>query len=85
MAPPQSEGAKPSQTVAAITLPRPPTQPPPVYRPSADPVLAQPTIFASSDVAVFLSARRGEASATVSGGSHFTKVEDPRVRLNAYL
>ncbi|EJK51348.1 hypothetical protein THAOC_29483 [Thalassiosira oceanica] len=34
--------------------------PRPVRRPSADPVLVQPTIFASSDVAVFLSARRSK-------------------------
>ncbi|EJK69150.1 hypothetical protein THAOC_09624 [Thalassiosira oceanica] len=51
--------------------------PRPVRRPSADPVLAQPTIFASSDVAVFLSARRDEASANDTPGSQFAQLVTP--------
>ncbi|EJK75148.1 hypothetical protein THAOC_03135 [Thalassiosira oceanica] len=48
--------------------------PRPVRRPSADPVLVQPTIFASSDVAVFLSARRDEASANDTPGSQIVQL-----------
>ncbi|EJK74981.1 hypothetical protein THAOC_03309, partial [Thalassiosira oceanica] len=45
--------------------------PRPVRRPSADPALAQPMGFTSSDVAVFLSARRDEASANDTPGSQY--------------
>ncbi|EJK61035.1 hypothetical protein THAOC_18538 [Thalassiosira oceanica] len=56
-----------------------PRSPRPVRRPSADPVLAQPTIFASSDVAVFLSARRDEASANDTPGSQIAQPVTPKI------
>ncbi|EJK48584.1 hypothetical protein THAOC_32604, partial [Thalassiosira oceanica] len=52
--------------------------PRPVRRPSADPALAQPMGFTSSDVAVFLSARRDEASANDTPGSQYDADHDYR-------
>ncbi|EJK50794.1 hypothetical protein THAOC_30107 [Thalassiosira oceanica] len=46
----------------------------PIRRPSADPVLPQPMSFTSSDVAVFLSARRDEASANDTPGSQIEEL-----------
>ncbi|EJK56661.1 hypothetical protein THAOC_23410, partial [Thalassiosira oceanica] len=51
----------------------------PVRRPSADPVLAQPMSFTSSDVAVFLSARRDEASANDTPGSQIAQLVTPKI------
>ncbi|EJK51377.1 hypothetical protein THAOC_29452, partial [Thalassiosira oceanica] len=53
--------------------------PRPVRRPSADPVLAQPMSFTSSDVAVFLSARRDEASANDTPGSQIAQLVTPKI------
>ncbi|EJK45924.1 hypothetical protein THAOC_35437 [Thalassiosira oceanica] len=52
--------------------------PRPVRRPSADPVLPQPMSFTSSDVAVFLSARRDEASANDTPGSQIEELMTPK-------
>ncbi|EJK63974.1 hypothetical protein THAOC_15340 [Thalassiosira oceanica] len=81
-APPQPEVRHTDPNQAQL----PPSQgirrsPRPVRRPSADPVLAQPTIFASSDVAVFLSACRDEASANDTPGSQY----DAGSRLSVWL
>ncbi|EJK77808.1 hypothetical protein THAOC_00335 [Thalassiosira oceanica] len=84
MAPPKPEGDEPSPTGGSYhPSPGIRRSPRPVRRPSADPVLAQPTIFASSDVAVFLSARRDEASANDTPGSQIAETGDPRKQLNA--
>ncbi|EJK76417.1 hypothetical protein THAOC_01820, partial [Thalassiosira oceanica] len=78
---------KPFQTKARQTDPnqteRPPSldirrSPRPVRRPSADPVLPQPMSFTSSDVAVFLSARRDEASANDTPGSQIEELMTPK-------
>ncbi|EJK71067.1 hypothetical protein THAOC_07527 [Thalassiosira oceanica] len=79
-APPQPEVRHTDPNQAQL----PPSQgirrsPRPVRRPSADPVLAQPTIFASSDVAVFLSARRDEASANDTPGSQIAQAVTPKM------
>ncbi|EJK59723.1 hypothetical protein THAOC_20017, partial [Thalassiosira oceanica] len=71
--PVRSETHRP-QPDGAGTLPRHPTQPPARPPPLRDPVLAQPMSFTSSDVAVFLSARRDEASANDTPGSQIAQL-----------
>ncbi|EJK75487.1 hypothetical protein THAOC_02786, partial [Thalassiosira oceanica] len=57
--------------------------PRPVRRPSADPVLAQPMSFTSSDVAVFLSACRDEASANDTPGSQIAQLATEGLMIKA--